>query len=91
MWEELKKRIQRKIIGSKVEVIDCDKGLKELSNSDLYSNSYLILISWVHKGVTYGFRQIIRKEIHDQMPADVLLNYLTADIDRQIDNIIRGS
>lgn len=93
MWEELKKRIQRKIIGGNVKIIDCDQGiLKGLPpNQDFYRNSYLIVISWEHEGVPYSFRHIIRKEILDQIPSDVLLDYLTADIERQIDNIIQGS
>lgn len=89
MLEELKRRIQRKIIGSKVKIIDCDQQSQEFYG--LYKNSHLIIISWEHKGVPCSFRQLIRKEIHDLMPGDVLLDYLTADIERQIDNIIQGS
>ena len=90
MWEELTKRIQRKIIGSQVQVIDCDNS-NDKRLAEIYKGSFLIVVTWDHNGTPYCFRQLIRKDICDQMPGEVLLDHLTADISRQIDSIVRGS
>ena len=90
MWEELTKRIQRKIIGSQVQVIDGDNSNDNIF-AEIYKGSFLIIVEWDHDGTPYFFRQLIRKEIHDQMSGDALLDHLTADISRQIDNIVRGN